>query len=372
MFGKGYTLLLPGTSRSRATRLRRRRARSVSQRILARLRPRNPYSLCYLMLIVVALTAFLRINDAAVSSLANRNYFASCLRSWDVCRLSSARPVASSENELASASVANALISRFPQLMISKLLCIGHEPGAAALFGLIHCPPSPATSISDAARIRALANKTVLTIKTGTSQLWDTVPVHIAVPRPDIPNRIFFSDAEVHFGDVHVIDVLANVSQTIQEDDKFKAYHDIHQSLNERIPMEKGFSHWELDKFKTLPLIGAAHRMYPNADWIVLLDGDTFIFWTSLLRWLSTFDAGEPHMFGRLHTDGQRKWAHGGAGYVLSRGVIEATYAIDPWNFERGWDTASIELRGGDVIISHVLAKTKALREEGPDGGNSL
>lgn len=96
--------------------------------------------------------------------------------------------------------------------------------------------------------IHQLASETVLTIKTGSSVVWDRLVVHLASPRPDIPNRLFFSDAELHFGNVTVKDILANVSEAVREDAAFKPYEELHRSLRDRIPPQKNFNHWTLDK----------------------------------------------------------------------------------------------------------------------------
>lgn len=107
---------------------------------------------------------------------------------------------------------------------------------------------SSAQNTFSSASTQQLASETVLTIKTGSSVVWDRLVVHLASPRPDIPNRLFFSDAELQFGNVNVKDILANVSEAVREDPAFKPYEELHRSLRDRIPPQKNFNHWTLDK----------------------------------------------------------------------------------------------------------------------------
>lgn len=214
--------------------------------------------------------------------------------------------------------------------------------------------------------LKMLAQRTVLARKTGYSVVFERLPMHLIEKRPDIPNQYIYSDANVKLGDTEIIDILANVSDTVRTQKTFSGYARLQHAIRDRQPPENGWGAWNVDKYKFLPLHGDLYRRHPNAEWFVSVDGDTFLFYTTLLRYLARFDPNEQYFFGKqdkhgLNGAGDTAWANGGAGYVLSKGVMDKTYALDPWGFEHKWDQVLEDSPGGDVAIARAIYQSPGI-----------
>lgn len=214
--------------------------------------------------------------------------------------------------------------------------------------------------------LKLLEHQTVLAIKTGYSVMFERLPMHLIEPRPDIPYRHVYSDASAKLGQYEVIDILANVSDSIKNMDHFDGYARMHQAIRDRVPPENGWGQWDVDRFKFLPLHGDMYRSHPDASWFVTVDGDTFLFWSTLLRFLARFDPNDQLFFGMADSHGMNGagdtvWANGGAGYVLSKGVMDKTYARDPWDFENQWDHVLASSPGGDVALARAIYQSPGI-----------
>ncbi|KAJ3216072.1 hypothetical protein HDU67_009952 [Dinochytrium kinnereticum] len=90
---------------------------------------------------------------------------------------------------------------------------------------------------------------------------------------------------------------------------------------------------WKLDAHKNLPGFEYLYKTYPNADWFVMIDDDSYVFFDNLDRYLKEKDPNKPHYIGSanvfLGCDGVTNFgdgplfAHGGSGIVISRGAIK-------------------------------------------------
>lgn len=59
------------------------------------------------------------------------------------------------------------------------------------------------------------------------------------------------------------------------------------------------------------------YYLYPNHNWYVFLETDTYLYWSTTLKYLSTLDHTEPLYMGCQGTD-LSLFAQGGSGYVVS------------------------------------------------------
>lgn len=194
-------------------------------------------------------------------------------------------------------------------------------------------PSTPLASLTNtAAALHPLAESVVLNLKTGHSVAYSRLPYHLLDPRPEIPNRNFYSDAPLSIAGIEVKDILANISLEMQNSKEFRTYGKLHKALRDGLPVPAEYSGWELDKYKFFPLHRDAYQNHPEAEWQITIDGDTYLFFNTLLEWLSHFDSKGEHYFGRTELGNATfKFAHGGSGYVLSKGVLDLTYGKDPW-----------------------------------------
>ena len=78
-------------------------------------------------------------------------------------------------------------------------------------------------------------------------------------------------------------------------------------------------------QYRFLPALALAKRSAAftsgRAQWVVLLDDDSFVFVRRLRRLLTRYSPEQPLMLGEFRSD--RAYACGGAGAVLSRGALE-------------------------------------------------
>nr|KAJ3404280.1 hypothetical protein HK105_003929 [Polyrhizophydium stewartii] len=90
---------------------------------------------------------------------------------------------------------------------------------------------------------------------------------------------------------------------------------------------------WQADAHKNLPGFRELFSRFPDADWFVMIDDDTFMFMDNLQRSLAHLDPDGEHYIGSrtmfFGCDGVTRmgdgpgFAHGGSGIVLSRGAIK-------------------------------------------------
>ncbi|KAI9335704.1 hypothetical protein BDR26DRAFT_822383 [Obelidium mucronatum] len=95
---------------------------------------------------------------------------------------------------------------------------------------------------------------------------------------------------------------------------------------------------WTLDAHKNLPAFQLLKKRFPDAEWYVMFDDDSFVYLDNLQEFLSTLDPDKPHYLGQANRfkgcDGVTvigqgpKFAQGGAGIVISRGAMNAMSPI--------------------------------------------
>lgn len=103
------------------------------------------------------------------------------------------------------------------------------------------------------------------------------------------------------------------------------------------------------------------------------------MFWNQLLKWLRTKDHDAHKLYGnpmymRISVSPSRAqvssrvltpcmlsqgtsipFVHGGSAYVISRGLLKATYGQDPWGFERRWNKYVKGSCCGDAELSRAF-----------------
>lgn len=216
------------------------------------------------------------------------------------------------------------------------------------------------------------ALRSVLGTRTGYTVAFDRLPITLMEPRPDIPNRVYGADAPLRLGPIQVHDILANVtsSNPIWKQPAFQPYREMKAALAKGESVQPSHKFWELDRYKFTYFQALMTRLHPNADWYITQDGDTYLFWGSLMRWLSYFDPKEQHYFGRLCYMDTRLYAQGGAGYVLSKGINDVTYAVK--GFEDKWADLYEEDNFGDSVIAKTLWKTPEVTIKSLTGGDPM
>lgn len=89
---------------------------------------------------------------------------------------------------------------------------------------------------------------------------------------------------------------------------------------------------WTSDAHKNLPAFKLLYQSFQSADWYLLIDDDTYLFYSNLIEVLKTWNASEEVYLGnptqftgcdRVNKYGKGPWfAHGGSGILLSRAAL--------------------------------------------------
>ncbi|KAJ3099692.1 hypothetical protein HDU97_002861 [Phlyctochytrium planicorne] len=136
----------------------------------------------------------------------------------------------------------------------------------------------------------------------------------------------------------------------------------------ELIP-DKESQGWKRDAHKNLPGFRELYKMYPNADWYLMIDDDTYVFMDNVHTMLSKLDPSHPWYIGNANVfvgcDGVSKFgegplfAHGGSGIVMSKAAMKIMLADlqaciikykDCW---AGDVRVALCLRDLDIFITH-------------------
>ncbi|KAH9264082.1 hypothetical protein BASA83_012480 [Batrachochytrium salamandrivorans] len=141
------------------------------------------------------------------------------------------------------------------------------------------------------------------------------------------------------------------------------------------VPNESSLG-WKADAHKNLPGFRELYSRFPSADWFVMLDDDTYMFFDNLQQLVGKLDPELPHYFGSatmfLGCDDVKNWgegpffAHGGSGIVLSRGAIKKLVST--------LDTCIVRYKScwaGDIRTSLCLRDNNILLKD-PKGFNGM
>lgn len=244
-------------------------------------------------------------------------------------------------------------------------------PGAHAPSPTPTPTPFPATTTAPAAAAGSDAecmhlpgaDRVMVMLKTGATELYQKLPAHFITTFKCVPNFMVFSDLNQSFADVPIYDAIAPVSKKIrQEHEDFKLYRDIEKWQREGQDMSKlqGDNGWNLDKWKFMPMF---HQVFETAsddiDWFVMMEADTSLSWLNLLLWLQTMDPKQPYYLGAQNVIGQTEFGHGGSGIVVSRkaaDVLEAArYNAGKEVYDQQWEEEIAKSCCGDEIIARAF-----------------
>lgn len=162
-----------------------------------------------------------------------------------------------------------------------------------------------------------------IVLRTGAGESART-RAHVATVTSCISDLLIFSDLEGEVGGHEVIDVLADLPSSYNDNSDFAAYASQKKAYLEGRPIEYSSEGWKLDRFKFLPMVDKAYQLRPRKSWYVFVEGDVYYFWDTLFRLLHQLDPSKMHYLGSPAPgrDGTY-FAYGGAGFVLSRGLIQ-------------------------------------------------
>jgi hypothetical protein len=213
------------------------------------------------------------------------------------------------------------------------------------------------------------ATDVLLIMKTGSTSMWKRLLVHLTTTlspsRIPIENTVVYSDYPETIGKVHIIDALANITKTTMALADFDVYRQHPEYADHNVYVEAagvdGDNYgppggWIVDKFKFVPLIQHAGNNWPKAKWYIYMEDDAYLFLPNVLAYLSSFDSQKPHYLGSYAAKSDTVFAHGGAGFALSRGAWEKTFGRNP-TMSADYEAYTAAHCCGDQVLGHALNK---------------
>ena len=198
-------------------------------------------------------------------------------------------------------------------------------------------------------------------MKTGGTEAYDKLPIHFMTTLQCMKDVIIFSDMEMQMGQYHIIDALKGVDESIKKDNPdFDLYTQLKES--ERLGedprnLKDGFSGWNLDKYKFLPMFAQTWKYRQDAKWYIYVEADTGMNWSNLRKFLDMLDPKQPLYVGSP-TYLDIEFAHGGTGYILSGAAMEQGIGKHP-DMQDKYDKTVHDICCGDRMIAKVLEEEK-------------
>ena len=210
-------------------------------------------------------------------------------------------------------------------------------------------------------------NDVLLIMKTGATTIWKRLLIHLSTTfsphRVNPQNIAIYSDQSSTIGPFTVIDALENTTEHTKSLAEFSIYRDQAEYDRYNAYVEASGvpgddwgppGGWIIDKYKFVPLIQHAGNNWPRAKWYVYMEDDTFIFLPNLLRYLGQFDWQRPHYLGHFAAKSDVVFAHGGAGFALSRGAWEASFGRNE-KMSEDLEEYTTEHCCGDQVLAKAL-----------------
>jgi hypothetical protein len=115
---------------------------------------------------------------------------------------------------------------------------------------------------------------------------------------------------------------------------------------------------WTLDKYKQLHILEKLYTEYPDKDWYLIMDADTYLVWPNFLLWLKTLGDSSQKLYLGSPAGGisDLKFAHGGSGILMSHATIY-DFAVTYNGTATKWDRAMHNHCCGDLVIGLVFRK---------------
>ncbi len=209
----------------------------------------------------------------------------------------------------------------------------------------------------------------LLIMKTGDTLMWKRLLIHLSTSlsseRIKQRNTVIYSDNEEKIGGFNIVDALVNATKDIKEGPQFDVYREQLDYTEHNVYFEAAGvdgdewgpqGGWVIDKYKFVPLVQHAGTNWPNAKWYIYMEDDTYLFLPNVLTYLPSFDWKKPHWLGSYAAKSDIVFAHGGAGFALSRGAWEQSFGQNP-RMAEDYEQYTADHCCGDQVLGHVLNK---------------
>ncbi|KAI2624067.1 glycosyltransferase family 31 protein [Xylaria nigripes] len=211
----------------------------------------------------------------------------------------------------------------------------------------------------------------LLVMKTGATESFDRMPTQLLTTMSCLPesNFLIFSDMEQQLGPYHIYDALSEIDEAdkarIADFELYRRQQECIVSQKQCVdPKAESGAAWNLDKYKFLPMIEQTWKMRPGRDWYIFAEADTYVVWANMIHWLRTqsgFDPSSPIYLGSRSFIAGRPFAHGGSGYVLSRGALEHLVETHA-NLTKQYTEKGTEECCGDLLVALALDEIEGVK----------
>src|ERR1700761_5889158 len=171
------------------------------------------------------------------------------------------------------------------------------------------------------------ADDIVILLKTGVNEVEQRLPVLLRTLLSCTKHSLVYSDVEQDFQGIHIHNALDHLPQYLEaEDADLIHYNHLQEAYaNGTVDAINRDAGWKLDRFKYMPMMQSAYKLYPNAKWYVFVETDTAVLWSNLVTWLSQMDHKVPKYLGSQVVGSKAPngkdyiFAHGGSGFFVSQ-----------------------------------------------------
>lgn len=202
------------------------------------------------------------------------------------------------------------------------------------------------------------ADKVVVMVKTGATEAFNRIPEQLVTLAECVPNFMIFSDMEQHIGEFHIHDALDEIGKEYKENhEDFLFYNAIHEAHNSHgdVSVLGSDKAWALDKWKNIPMLHKAYTKYPDAEWYITIDADTYLSWVNLLLLLDRMDPEDALYAGCVYWHGPTAFAQGGTGYLLSNKAVKKFEEIRTPEKIADWEKETSTICCGDVMLGVAM-----------------
>jgi hypothetical protein len=206
--------------------------------------------------------------------------------------------------------------------------------------------------------------RVTIVLKIGAGEVATQLPMYLNRLGRCKQDLLIFSDRKDTFNGFDVADALAHLRPEYKfNNPDFDVYDRIQATNSTQSKSEEG---WRLDKYKFLPMMEWTSYMRPESEWYVFLELDTYVNYDNLYRFLSNFSPKTAYYFGSpVWPKKKTTFAHGGTGFVLSRGALDKIMAYGRMFGENkhfpGTHFFGVDVKQqccGDEMLAQVLKKS--------------
>ncbi|KAK8211414.1 hypothetical protein M8818_003381 [Zalaria obscura] len=198
----------------------------------------------------------------------------------------------------------------------------------------------------------------VIVLRTSATTIYQDLPLHQLTTFRCALHFLVFSDVSQRVAEQNVLDVLNIVNkETRNSHPDFEVYRKLQEIAQQGGRMQDlAEEARKLEKWKMLPMIRRTLQLHRTKKWFMFLDADTFVSWPNLLRWIERLNSEDYVYAGMPVFDGERVWADGGSGFLLSRPAARKVADAYPGHLSE-WETRTNEISSGDRLLGEVLAE---------------